>query len=147
MNTEVKKVAASVSIESLGEQKVVLHNVELLFNGDGVCIAGFRVLGADSEEYQTIDRAFKVSGVKKAAHRGRGIDAKTDNGAEELINVLGSRDMALIVGCTKEIFGFDLDGVPATADAKTLKAIFDKRPTWKFKTLSVIEEERVFIKA
>jgi hypothetical protein len=124
-----------------------LIDVPLMFDKEDNPTDGFKVVGQDSPEYQKVDREYKLAGVKKAARRGRGIDAKTDTGAEELVNVLAKRDMALIVACTQELYGFTEDGLPAPLSEVTFEKIFKARPTWKAKVLAAIEEERGFTTA
>mgnify|MGYP001217523937 CR=1 FL=1 len=124
-----------------------LIDVPLLFTDDGDPESGFKVVGADSDDYQAVDRLHKVNGVKKTARRGRGIDAKTDTGANELIDVLAKREDAIMAACIKEIYGFTSNGQPAALSKETLDAIFKARPTWRNKVLSVIESDQVFIKA
>lgn len=124
-----------------------LKDVPLLFNAEGEPTDGFKVIGSDSDEYQAVDRAYKVSGVKKAAHRGRGIDAKTETGAKELINVMDKREDAILNACIKQIYGFTNKGEPAPLNKETLDEIFAARPTWRIKVLAAIEADEVFIEA
>lgn len=124
-----------------------LIDVPLLFNDDGEPTDGFKVLCSDSPEYQAVDRLYKVNGVKKTARRGRGIDAKTDTGANELIDVLAKREDEILAACIKQIYGFSSGGVPAPLNKDTLDIIFNARPSWRSKVLAAIETEEVFIKA
>lgn len=134
-----------MELSKLTEQELI--DVPLMFDAEGVATDGFKVVGQDSVEYQKVDREFKLAGVKKAARRGRGIDAKTDTGAEELVSVILKRETALILACTKQIYGFTVDGAPAPLDETTFESIFKARPTWKIKVLAAIEEDRSFTTA
>lgn len=124
-----------------------LIDVPLVFDDDGNVKAGFKVVGADSDEYQTIEREYRLLNVKRTARRGRGIDAKSDPGAKEVLDVLAKREMALLNACIKETYGFTTKGQPAVLGEELLTEIFAARPTWKLKTLTVIESEELFIKA
>ena len=119
-------------------------DVPLLFDDEGAPTDGFKVVGSNSDEYQEVERKYKVLGVKKTARRGRGIDATTDNGAKELVDVLAKREDALLSACIKEIYGFTAEGKPAELNEATLAAIFTARPTWRAKVLAAIEAEQVF---
>ena len=124
-----------------------LIDVPLMFDDEGEAIAGFKVVSADSDDYQDVERAYRISGVKKAARRGRGIDAKTDTGANELVDVLAKRERAILIACIKEQYGFTDGGQLAPLTPDTLDDIFTKRPTWRIKVLAAIESDQVFIKA
>lgn len=117
-------------------------------NEDGDALeSGFKALGSNSDEYQVIDRAWNKANLKKAAKRGRGIDASTDTGAEELTKSLKKRDLAMVNACVKEIFGFtDAKGEPLPVEPETFEAIFADAPEWLTKTLFEIRLERDFTK-
>lgn len=134
-----------MEISKLGARELI--DVPLMFDKEDNPTDGFKVVGQDSSEYQAVDREYKLAGVKKAARRGRGIDAKTDTGAEELVSVLSKREMALIVACTQELYGFTVDGETAPLTEITFEAIFKARPTWKARVLAAIEEDRSFTPA
>jgi hypothetical protein len=121
-----------------------LIDVPLLFDEDGNPTDGFKVVGVNSDEYQEADRAWRVRNVQKAARRGRAIEAATKPGAQELVLLTEKRELALVSACLKEVYGFLDDGKPMPPNEDTLKKIFAKRPTWRFKTLQAIEAEQVF---
>jgi len=122
-----------------------LIKVEFEFDEDGNPTRWFRVLGANSDEYQEAERAWRVKNVQKAARRGRAIEAATQTGAQELVLQTEKRELALITACLKEVHGFFfVNGDPCPANEATLKTIFKARPQWRFKTLQAIESEQVF---
>ena len=119
----------------------------LLFDKDGEPTDGFKLVGANSRQYQEVDRAWKIKTVKKTARRGRGIDAKQDSGAEELVDLTDQREFAICCACAVGIYGFTSGGVAAELNPETLKAIFAKRPTWRPRMVNAIENDALFIKA
>lgn len=122
-------------------------DVPLIFNDDGMATDGFKVLGADSPQYQEVDRAWKVRGVKKAVRRGgRALEA-TDEGAKELLGQLAKREDEILITCIVGIYGFTKEGKPAELSEETIDEIFTARPTWRAKVLAKIESEAVFTSA
>lgn len=133
-----------MDLKELQNQGKELIDVPLLFDGDGRPASGFKVVGADSKQYQDADRAWKLANVRKSARRGRGIDGATETGAAELVDLIAKREMAVCVACIVEIYGFTNDGEPAPLSEETLKAIFTARPTWRSKVAVAVESEQVF---
>jgi hypothetical protein len=119
----------------------------LMFDKDGEPTHGFKIVGANSQQYQDFDRAWKVQQVKKTGRRGRGIDTKTDTGAAEFVDVTDAREFGICCACVVGIYGFTVGGVPAQPTPETLRALFEKRPTWRPKTVTAIENDSLFIKA
>lgn len=122
-------------------------DVPLVFDDDGEPTDGFKVVGANSDQYQEVDRQWKLKNVKKAARRGRGIDAATETGASELVDQMAKRELSIACACIVEIYGFTSNGQSAALNEETLKAIFAKRPTWRTKVVAAIEAEQLFTKA
>lgn len=122
-------------------------DLPLLFDKDGEPTDGFKIVGSNSKQYQDVDRAWKVKTVRKTARRGRGIEASTETGAGELVDQVEKREFEICCACVVSIYGFTIGGVPAELSPATLKAIFDKRPTWRAKTVNAIENDALFIKA
>jgi hypothetical protein len=122
-------------------------DVALIFDEDGNPTDGFKVVGADSDQYQAADRAWKLVNVKKASRAGYGINTKTNEGATELLNQLKKREFVIAKACIVGIYGFTSGGEPALLNDETLEAIFKARPTWRTKVVAAIEAEQVFTQA
>lgn len=122
-------------------------DVPMLFDDNGDPTDGFKVLGSNSQKYQDADRKWKLWNVKKSARRGRGVDAATENGASELVDMIAKREFSIASACIVEIYGFTIGGAAAALNDATLTAIFTKRPTWRSKVVAAIESEQLFIKA
>lgn len=121
-------------------------DVALVLDDEGKPESGFKVLGSDSPEYQEADRQFKVRNVQKSARRGHAIQAATENGASELVNLVAKREFAIALACIVGIYGFTDKGLPMGLSEETLKAIFGKKPTWRTRVVMAIEAEQVFSK-
>lgn len=128
-------------------QEEELIDVALLFGEDGEPTDGFKVVSLNSAEYQECDRQWKVKNVRKSARRGRAIEASTETGARELVELVAKREFAICCACIKEIYGFTSGGSPAPLNEETLKAIFSKKPSWRTKVVNAIEAEQLFTKA
>lgn len=135
-----------MELKELEQDAKELIDVALVLDDDGKPKSGFKVVGADSPEYQEADRAWRVRNVQKSARRGHAIQAATENGAAELVNIAQKREFAIASACIKEIYGFTIDGEPAPLSEETLKTIFGKKPTWRLRVVMAIEAEQVFTK-
>ena len=122
-------------------------DLPLLFDKDGEPSDGLKIVGANSKQYQDFDRAWKIKMTKKTARRGRGIDTKQDTGAAEFVDNLDEREFGVCCACVVGIYGFTIGGGPAELSPATLKVLFDKRPTWRTKTVNAIENDALFTKA
>lgn len=130
------------------QEKQELIDVPLVFGDDGEPTDGFKVVGANSQEYQDVDRELKQRNVQRNARRGRGIDAASKNGAEELVELIGpKREFSVCVACIKEIYGFTVDGVAAQLNEETLKQIFSARPMWRGRVVAAVEADQGFTPA
>lgn len=136
-----------MDLKKLDQEVVGLIDIPLLFDEDGNPTDGFKAVSANSPEYQEAERSWRVTNVRRSARRGRPVDSATEQGAIEVVNSVDKREFVLIAACVKEIYGFTVDGQPAPVTHETLKMIFDKRPTWRLKTLVAIETEQPFTKA
>lgn len=136
-----------MDLKDLTAATAELIDVPLLFNEEGEPTDGFKVVGANSTEYQEADRQWRVKHVRKAAHRGRQIEAATTQGAQELVAQAARHEFEICKACIKEIYGFTINGAPAPLNEDTLKEIFTKRPTWRVKVVTAIEAENLFTSA
>lgn len=133
-----------MDLKDESDVKDELIDFPLLFDKEGEPTDGFKIVGANSKQYQEFDRAWKVKQVQKTGRRGRGIDTKTENGAQEFVDVTDAREFGICCACIVGIYGFTDGGQPLTLSPATLKAIFDKRPTWRPKTVNAIENDSLF---
>lgn len=133
-----------MELKALQEKQDELIDVPLLFNKDGEPSDGFKVLGANSEQYQEAVRQMNMLAYKKTSRRGGGIDASTETGAIELAAAVDKRVDFIAKACIVEIYGFTENGNPMLLNEKTLDALFQVRPTWRNKVIAAIEQERVF---
>jgi len=121
-------------------------DVPLLFDAEGKATDGVKVVGADSKQYQDFERDWQVRSVQRNASRGTSINAATESGAAELVDLMPRREMMICLACVVEIYGFTIDGKPVELNEETLKMLFTARPTWRRKIVNAVEAEQVFIK-
>src|SRR3990167_8497248 len=119
-------------------------DVPVKFDEERNPIEGFKVLGANSEQYQDESRKWHTQAVRKSAQRGRGINAMAETGAQEIVDQVAKREFAIVLACMVEIYGLTIDGVPAQANEEDLKVLFREFPTWRPKIMIAIEAEQVF---
>lgn len=135
-----------LDLESLAASNANVFDVPLRWDPvSGNATHGVKVVGANSDEYQTAERAWSEEQLKKSARRGRGIDAKADTGAAELAALLVEQQMRFVIACVKSIYGFKhASGTPAVADEKTVRTMLEAKPEWRKKILAEISMERDF---
>lgn len=133
-----------MDLKILQENKDEVIDVPMLFDDDGKATDGFKVVGANSKTYQEVDRKWKLLNVKKVARRGRDIDASTETGAAELVDMMAKREAAIAKACIVSIYGFTSEGEPAKLSDETLEAIFSARPRWRTKVVAAIEADQLF---
>lgn len=136
-----------MELDKLNDTRAEIIDAPLLFDSEGQPASGFKVMGSNSPQYQEADRRWRLANVRKAARRGRGIEASTETGAAELVDLVAKRELAVCVACIVEIYGFTKDGEPAKLNEATLNEIFKARPTWRSKVAAIVESEDGFTQA
>ena len=132
--------------ELLSKQELI--DVPLVVDKDGKPTDGVKVLGIHSDEYRDVARALAIRDYVRSANRdGPPIDAKTEEGAGEMLDQQIEREFEIARACIVEIYGFTKDGNPAPLDEETLRTIFTARPTWQAKVNAVIMSEARFTNA
>lgn len=141
-------IAASFDIANLtaAVAAAVTHNVDVLFDDDGNAVAGFIIVGKNSPEYQGESHAVRAEGYKKSAVRKTAIDAKTDEGASKLVDVIDSNATRLALSVVTGWYGFTSAGAPVPFDKALVAAAFKKYPTWEDKVNAALEVDANFLK-
>lgn len=132
-----------IDISALESETTPVYDVPVVFNDDATPAAGFKVVGKNSPQYQAKRRLLALDGVKRAAVRAKKLDAKTDDGAAELIDSIDGNETALAIACVVEWYGFVN---PAELSADALAKVFAARPSWREKVLAAIENDANFSK-
>jgi len=123
-------------------------DVPMVTDKDGEPTDGFKVIGIHSDQYRDVARALAIRDYVRSAQReGPPIDAKTEEGAGEMLDQQIEREFEIARACIVEIYGFTKDGNPAPLDEQTLRTIFKARPTWQAKVNAVIMSEARFTNA
>lgn len=108
---------------------------------------GFRVVGAASEKFRRANRAFDVTAVKLAAQRGTPVDAKTDAGAEALVESGEQRRDAIVSACVVDWFGFTKGKTePFPFSAENLERVLRAKPEWRDMLFAQIINDANFTK-
>jgi hypothetical protein len=108
----------------------VTFDVNVLFNDDGDAIASLVIVGKNSPEYQAESHALRAEGHKRAAKRQTAIDAKTDEGAVKLVDLIDGNQERLALAVVVGWKGFTSAGVEVPFDKALVKQGFAKYPTW-----------------
>lgn len=149
MSTTVKKVNLSALLKSSGVIKEATHKVPVLFSEDGAPIAGFIIVGPNSEQLQDHERKLRISNISKASARKTVIDAATEEGATLVVDNLTEGDhtraLAVIVGW----YGFgetedSNEDVPF--DEEVTAQLLRDLPMWQKRVLAALEVEQNFMK-
>lgn len=118
-------------------------DVPLVVDEEGNVVTGFKVLGSNSEAYQKAARRADLQNVKRATARGRPIDGRTDEGANQLLDTVERRELTIVLACIDEAYGFvDEQGNEHQPTTEELTELFTTlRPAWRKKLFTVIESE------
>jgi hypothetical protein len=123
-----------------------LLDVPLVFEKSGKAIAGFKVVGANSQTYMDADRKLSIERMKRSAAReGKPIDMKTDDGAAEVHDAMHERHLTLATACIKDWYGFVKNGEKIPLDAEEARKALSIRPMWLTRVIAEIEGEKNFI--
>jgi hypothetical protein len=125
--------------------KPVTFDVAVIVDPDGNPISGFRIVGRNSTEYRTADKAVRVENQKAAASRSKAIDQKTEEGAEKVVDIVDRQTLARTAAVCVDWFGFESSGKPAKFDAKVVRKMLEKFPTWQEKIMFALSEDNNFL--
>nr|WP_315249322.1 hypothetical protein [uncultured Duganella sp.] len=149
MNTAQTIIATGFDIANLAataQALAVTHNVDVLYDDDGNAVAGFVIVGKNSPEYQAESHAVRAEGHQRSATRKSAIDAKTDEGANKLVDIIDSNATRLALSVVVDWYGFTSDGAKVPFDKKLVAAAFKKFPTWEDKVSAALEADSNFLK-
>ena len=121
-------------------------DVPVLFNQDGDAIAGIRIVGKNSPEYRTQHHANRAEGYQRSAKKSTAIDAATDEGADELVQVIDSNEKRIALAVAVEWWGFTSGGVEVPLDRAVLAVAYDKYPTWIDRVTAALGVDADFLK-
>ena len=133
-----------IDITALESDAIPVYDVAVVFDDKATAVAGFKVVGKNSPQYQAKRRQLALEGVKRAAVRAKKVDTKTDDGAAELIDTIDANETDIAIACVVDWYGFVN---PATISAGALAKVFAARPTWREKVLAAIENDANFSEA
>lgn len=149
MNNAQTIAAVGFDISNLAAAAVVgkTFNVDVMFDDDGNATAGFIIVGKNSPEYQAEAHAVRAEGHQRSAVRKTAIDAKTDEGANKLVDLIDSNATRLALSVIKGWYGFTSAGAPVPYERAHGLAAFKKFPTWEDKVNAALEVDSNFLKA
>lgn len=130
-----------IDISTLETEATPIYDVPVMFADDATPIAGFKVVGKNSPQYQARRRMLSLDGVKRSAVRAKKLDTKTDDGAAELIDSVENNETQMALACVVDWYGFVN---PSTLNEDALLKVFKARPSWREKVLSAIEDDANF---
>ncbi len=118
-------------LSTLDQSTDLTFDVPVVFDADGNPLAGFKVVGRNSQQYRDAERALSIKAIKKMSIRKTaGDDLKTDAGATQYVEDAQSREMAMSVACVVDWYGFGKSGAAVPLTVEALTDVFSKRPTW-----------------
>jgi hypothetical protein len=148
MNTAQQITSAGFDISNLmtADAAPITFNVDLVFDKDGEPVAGFIIVGANSPEHREVDRAIRAEGYKKSARRKTAIDASSDAGADQLVDLIDGNANRTAIAVVVGWYGFMKDGIPIPFDKATVAAAFGKYPSWQGRVLDAMKADSNFLK-
>lgn len=148
MNTAQKINACGFDIALLGDGAAPVektHTVSVLFDDEGEHLAGFEIVGKNSEQYRAAVRETSVGAIKRSVQKNKQIDAKTSEGAQTLFDLGEDRNLAIAMAVVVGLPGFVDQGAPVAATPAFLKTVFGKFPSWQDKVLAALEGDANFL--
>lgn len=147
MNT-AQKIQAGIDFDSIvaGADKRVTVKVPVLFDEDGEPKAGFLIVGKNSPEYRGASHAVRTEGYQRSAKRATAIDAKTEEGASQLVNLVDGNEGRIALAVAVETFGFTSGGQEVQLTEAQKITAFKKFPTWQDRIIAALEKDADFLK-
>jgi hypothetical protein len=132
--------------------KPITFDVGVIFDEDGNPVSGFRIVSRNSEQARAAERAVRIENQKAAAKRNKAIDAKTDDGAAKIIDIVDGQNAARAAAVVVDWFGWTKKGaddkqIPRPFDAAMVPTILKQKPTWVEKILYAMAEDNNFLPA
>jgi hypothetical protein len=145
---KAQAIQAGVDLDALfaTAEKRVTVDVPVIFDADGEGKAGFRIVGKNSAECQAELAAIRTEGHKRAAKRRTAIDASTDEGARQLVDLVDNNQRRVALAVCVETWGFEQAGQPVQLSREQIDAAFDKFPTWENYIHAALEKDADFLK-
>lgn len=119
--------------------------VSVLFNEDGDHLAGFDIVGKNSEQYRAVIRATSVTAIKRSQTKKQQIDGKTDAGAGQLYDLGEDRNTKIAKAVIVGLPGFVQNGAQLPVTEDVLNALFGKFPSWVDRIIAALEVDANFL--
>lgn len=142
-----KATSLDISFITAAVAQLTTFDVGVLFNDDGDPIASLTIVGKNSPEYQAESHALRAEGHKRAAKRATAIDAKTDAGADQLVDLIDSNQERLALAVVVGWKGITSAGVDVPFDKALIAQGFAKYPTWVDAVTVALGVDANFLKA
>lgn len=145
MNTAQKVL---FNLNNLNGAATLTHKVAVITDDEGKPLAGFLIVGKNSPQFRAHQRELRSEALQRSAVRKEAADAKTVEGAAEVIEGVDSQNMRTACAVVTGWFGFCEDEagkIEIPFDAKRIPSIFEEMPTWKDKVLADLEKEGNFM--
>jgi hypothetical protein len=124
----------------------VQHPVNLIFDAEGAPLAGFYIVGKNSQEYQDEKARQRIEGIMRSNQRNKQVDSATEEGAKIIAESIDKSEHSMAVAVTVGWFGFGEEGAAATFDRKVAEQILTQMPMWQTKVTQALEQDANFMK-
>lgn len=122
-------------------------DVILTTNDDGDEVLGFTIVGKNSQQYRDQVKANRVSAHQRGAKKKTQIDASTESGARELVDLIAKNDQKTAAAVVVNWRGFTVGGKPAPFNKDQVIELLEAYPSWIDKILIALEAEANFTKS
>jgi hypothetical protein len=122
------------------------HSVPVVFDAEGKPLAGFYIVGKNSQEYQDEKARQRITGIMRAATRTQQVDSSTEEGAKVIADSVDQSEHGMAVAVTVGWFGFGDEGQAATFDRKIVDTLLTQYPLWRTKISQGLEADGNFMK-
>jgi len=122
------------------------HKVGVAFDDNMEPTVGFVIVSKDSPQVRDAASRMRALGIKRQSNKRTKIDAKTEDGAEELDKIMQKSDFEIALAAVVDWFGFTSNGQPIPFDPKMVRQMFEVRPSWREKVSADLEADENFLK-
>lgn len=106
---------------------------------------GFVIVSRDSEQYREKNRKLRAGLYKRNAIKKTAIDAKTDAGALQLVDLTDQNQLDEVLSVVVDWFGFTKAGKPVAFDETAARDALKLRSAWRDAITRALDNEAGFL--
>lgn len=126
--------------------EAVTFDVVVIEDEEGEPVAGFKIVGKNSPQYQAASAEIRQDNIRRASKRNKQIDTSTEEGAKLIALVVAGNERKQNMAVVVDWFGFNCEGAPMTYDSNLAKRLLTKHPHWLTMIGVALDKDANFMK-